>query len=149
MAPGTNLGAATPVQIGLPGLPAPQDEKPGADKDSDAPGSGATGPEGSEPEKATPPLADAMSAKATNDAVAFIRSLAEMRGRNADWAEQAVRQAASLSATQARARNVIDLVADDPEALLRPSTAAGSRRAAWNALSQRPASRSSRSRWTR
>ena len=122
MAPGTNLGAATPVQIGgLPGLPAPEDEKPAADKDSDAPGSGATGPErdGSEPEKATPPpLADAMSAKATNDAVAFIRSLAEMRGRNADWAEQAVREAASLSATQARARNVIDLVADDPEALL-------------------------------
>ena len=59
-----------------------------------------------------------MAAKATNDAVAFIRSLAEMRGRNADWAEQAVREAASLSATQARQRNVIDLVADDPEALL-------------------------------
>ena len=119
MAPGTNLGAATPVQIGgLPGLPAPEDEKPAADKD---PGSGATEPErdGSEPEKATPPpLADAMSAKATNDAVAFIRSLAEMRGRNADWAEQAVREAASLSATQARARNVIDLIADDPAALL-------------------------------
>ena len=119
MAPGTNLGAATPVQIGgLPGLPAPEDEKPAADKDA---GVRRDRPErdGSEPEKATPPpLADAMSAKATNDAVAFIRSLAEMRGRNADWAEQAVREAASLSATQARARNVIDLVADDPEALL-------------------------------
>ena len=120
MAPGTNLGAATPVQIGgLPGLPAPEDEKPAADKDSDGRGRRDRPAEGSEPEKATPPpLADAMSAKATNDAVAFIRSLAEMRGRNADWAEQAVREAASLSATQARARNVIDLVADDPEALL-------------------------------
>ena len=121
MAPGTNLGAATPVQIGgFPGLPAPEDEKPAAD-DRGEPGSGAPRPEGdgSEPEKATPPpLADPMSAKAINDAVAFIRSLAEMRGRNADWAEQAVREAASLSATQARERNVIDLVADDPAALL-------------------------------
>ena len=115
MAPGTNLGAATPVQIGgPPGLPPPEGEKPAADK-----GAGTDGPQGSKPEDATPPpLADPMSAKMTNDAVAFIRSLAEMRGRNADWAEQAVREAASLSATQARARNVIDLVAGDPEALL-------------------------------
>jgi len=115
MAPGTNLGAATPVQIGgLPGLPPPENKEPATDEDAEA-----DGPDGSKPEEATPPpLTDPMSAKMTNDAVAFIRSLAEMRGRNADWAEQAVREAASLSATQARERNVIDLVADDPEALL-------------------------------
>lgn len=115
MAPGTNLGAATPVQIGgLPGLPSPKDEKPAADK-----GAGTDGPQGAKPEEATPPpLADPMSAKMTNDAVAFIRSLAEMRGRNADWAEQAVREAASLSASEARKRNVIDLVAADPATLL-------------------------------
>ena len=60
-----------------------------------------------------------MTAKATNDAVAFIRSLAELRGRNADWAEKAVREAASLSANAALQANVIDLVARDPAELLR------------------------------
>lgn len=116
MAPGTNLGAATPVQIGggFPGLPRPgggeedaQDDKPGeetpgGDRDAEKP------PMGSE----------AMSLKAVNDAVAFIRSLAEMHGRNADWAEQAVREAASLSAMKALELGVIDLVADSVEELL-------------------------------
>ncbi|MGY3291337.1 membrane-bound ClpP family serine protease [Bradyrhizobium sp. LM3.6] len=70
MAPGTNIGAATPVQIGgpLPGLPSGTPDKDGKDKKD-------------EPK-------DAMTAKVTNDAVAFIRSLAELRGRNADWAER-------------------------------------------------------------
>ncbi|MFE0754223.1 nodulation protein NfeD [Inquilinus sp. NPDC058860] len=100
MAPGTNLGAATPAQIGgappgLPGTPGPGDE----DK-------GGTG-------------GDAMMAKVTNDAVAFIRSLAELRGRNADWAEKAVREAASLSADAALTAGVIDLVARDPADLLK------------------------------
>ncbi len=82
MAPGTNLGAATPVQVGspLPGLPGEGDR----DKDKK--------------DSTAPVLKDAMTAKATNDAVAFIRSLAELRGRNAEWAEKAVREAASLSA---------------------------------------------------
>ncbi|MCA1456065.1 nodulation protein NfeD [Bradyrhizobium sp. BRP22] len=104
MAPGTNIGAATPVQIGgpLPGLPGGAPDKDGKDKkDSDR-----------QPEK------DAMTAKATNDAVAFIRSLAELRGRNADWAEKAVREAATLSANAALQANVIDLVARDPAELL-------------------------------
>ena len=61
---------------------------------------------------------DAMSAKMTNDAVAFIRSLAELRGRNADWAEKAVREAASLSANAALEAHVIDLVARDTPELL-------------------------------
>src|SRR5216683_2122190 len=105
MAPGTNLGAATPVQIGgpLPGLPGSAPDKDGKDKKDDA---------------QQPALKDAMTAKVTNDAVALIRSLAELRGRNADWAEKAVREAASLSASSALQANVIDLVARNPTELL-------------------------------
>jgi membrane-bound serine protease (ClpP class) len=106
MAPGTNLGAATPVQIGspVPGLPNTSPDKDGKEgKDSDGQG---------KPK-------DTMTAKVTNDAVAFIRSLAELRGRNADWAEKAVRDASSLSASGALQEHVIDLVARDPADLLR------------------------------
>ena len=107
MAPGTNLGAATPVQIGgpLPGLPDATPDK--SDKDKKDGGD------------QKPKTKDAMTAKATNDAVALIRSLAELRGRNADWAEKAVREAESLSANAALQANVIDLVARDPAELLR------------------------------
>jgi membrane-bound serine protease (ClpP class) len=94
MAPATNLGAATPVEIGMPGG--------GADK-----------PQG----PASAP--DAMTAKRVNDAVAYIRGLAQLRGRNADWAERAVREAASLDARAALAQGVIDLVAADLPDLLR------------------------------
>nr|WP_249815909.1 nodulation protein NfeD [Bradyrhizobium sp. 138] len=101
MAPGTNIGAATPVQIGgpLPGLPSGTPDKDSKDKKD-------------EPK-------DAMTAKATNDAVAFIRSLAELRSRNADWAEKAVREAATLSANGALEAHAIDLVARDQAELLR------------------------------
>ncbi|MGY3233776.1 membrane-bound serine protease (ClpP class) [Bradyrhizobium sp. USDA 4448] len=101
MSPGTNIGAATPVQIGgsLPGLPSGTPDKDGKDK--------------------TAAPKDAMTAKVTNDAVAFIRSLAELRNGNADWAEQAVREAATLSANGALQEKVIDLVARDPAELLR------------------------------
>jgi membrane-bound serine protease (ClpP class) len=105
MAPGTNIGAATPVQIGgpMPGLPGGTPDKDGKDKkDSDR--------------QAEPK--DAMTAKATNDAVAFIRSLAELRGHNADWAEKAVREAATLSANGALEAHAIDLIARDPTELL-------------------------------
>lgn len=106
MAPGTNLGAATPVEIAspFPGLP----------------GDGDKGPENKEEKTPAPsgPPKDAMSAKATNDAVALIRSLAELRGRNADWGEKAVREAASLSANAALDQRVIDLVARDTADLL-------------------------------
>jgi membrane-bound serine protease (ClpP class) len=104
MAPGTNLGAATPVQIGSP-LPGMPDANPDKNKDKDSEGQ-------SKPK-------DAMTAKVTNDAVAFIRSLAELRGRNADWAEKAVREAASLSAGAAIREKVIDLIAGSPADLLR------------------------------
>jgi len=98
MAPGTNLGAATPVAIG--GFSRPHQPDPGAPQSRRQP-------------------AGASEAKAINDAVAYIRSLAELRGRDADWAELAVRDAASLSATAALARNVIDIVAADAEDLFR------------------------------
>jgi membrane-bound serine protease (ClpP class) len=99
MTPGTNLGAATPIQLG--GAPAP------------APKGGEEGEE-----EAGPAPANAAERKAVNDAVAYIRSLAELRGRNADWAEQAVREAASLSADAALEQGVIDIVAADLASLL-------------------------------
>jgi len=120
MAPGTNLGAATPVQIGggIPGLPKGDDKKPAKDGEkTDQPDK--DGKAKKSDEKTSKPMPDdPMSAKAVNDAVAFIRSLAEMHGRNADWAESAVRQAASLSSQQALEQKVIDLIAPDVPALL-------------------------------
>ena len=98
MTPGTNLGAATPVEIG--GIPEPKDLT-GRDKDTEESGKG-----------------DAMENKRVNDAVAYIRGLADMRGRNVEWAELAVREAASLPAREALEANVIDLVATDLDDLL-------------------------------
>jgi len=105
MAPGTNLGAATPVQIG--GLPMPSPAGP----ESPTPGRKKQATE----EKP----ASHMEQKMINDAVAYIRSLAEMRGRNADWAELAVRQAASLPAKEALEKGVIGLMAEDIPVLLK------------------------------
>jgi membrane-bound serine protease (ClpP class) len=114
MAPGTNIGAATPVQIGspgLPGLPPPEEPLPGKQpKDKSKDGEAAKSPH-------TP--GSTLETKATNDAVALIRGLAELRGRNADWAEKAVREAATLNARQALENHVIDLVAADIDELLR------------------------------
>ncbi|HVN46425.1 MAG TPA: nodulation protein NfeD [Steroidobacteraceae bacterium] len=114
MAPATNLGAATPVPIGgeqpEPGaVPVPGGGTRPADKPPEA------APAPSEP-AATPRTA--MERKVVNDAVAYIRGLAELRGRNADWAEQAVRGAASLSANAALQQKVIDLIARDVPDLL-------------------------------
>ena len=101
MAPGTNIGAATPVEIG-----APSPWLPGGGEDHN------------KDEKTPAPSGDAMTAKITNDAVAFIRSLAELRGRNVDWAEKAVREAATLSPSAALDAHVIDVVAADATELL-------------------------------
>lgn len=98
MAPATHLGAATPVSLGggTP-MPAPL----------------------AKPSSAAPPAgSDAESNKVLNDAIAYIRSLAQLRGRNAAWAEQAVRGAATLTASEAAAQHVIDYVAADVPALL-------------------------------
>lgn len=116
MAPATNLGAATPVQIGglpLPTRP-PADDRPG---DSSAPKPAE--PPAAKPDTSPAPAATGdMERKLINDARAYIRSLAQLRGRNADWAEQAVTEAASLSAQDALQRGVIDLVAVDTADLL-------------------------------
>lgn len=130
MAPATNLGAATPVQIGMPFGPAKPD---GEDKAKERAEQGnkdkaqATEPKASEakgrepkehqPKKSGGP-ADAMTAKQINDASAYIRGLAQLRGRNAEWAERAVREAVSLSAQEAAAQKVADLVATDVADLL-------------------------------
>jgi len=89
MAPGTNLGAASPVSIG-----------------------------GGGPQKDGKKEEDTMTRKVTNDAVAYIRGLAQLRHRNADWAEKAVREGASLPAQEALKLKVIDHVAADVPALL-------------------------------
>ena len=109
MAPATNLGAATPVPIG-PGMTPPADEgRSPADKDTD-------GNAGDDKEPVSPQKT--MGRKVLNDAVAYIRSLAELRGRNAEWAEEAVRKGASLSAEEALANNVIDAIAENLDDLL-------------------------------
>jgi len=106
MAPATNLGAATPVAIGAPG----GGDKGGDDK-ADGKGKGGKVDAGDS--------SSAMTRKQVNDAAAYIRSLAQMRGRNAEWAERAVREAVSLSASEALKMKVIDLVAEDVPDLLR------------------------------
>ena len=99
MAPATNLGAATPVEL------APAGEQP------------------AQPDKPTAaPPGDAKMRKAVHNAAAYIRSLAELRGRNAEWAERAVREAVSLSASEALELKVIDLVATDLDDLLKQAS---------------------------
>ncbi|HET9403979.1 MAG TPA: nodulation protein NfeD [Burkholderiales bacterium] len=105
MAPGTHLGAATPVQMGPPGgtpgspAPAKRDGEPGR---KDAPTDGQS----------------AMERKVLNDAIAYLRSLAQLRGRNAAWAEKAVRDAATLTAEEAVKARVVDFLAADLAELL-------------------------------
>ena len=115
MAPGTNLGAATPVQIGISNPIKPEEPKK-SDRES-----AKSGKNGSA-ESAGKDLADdsqsTLTRKQVHDAAAYIRGLAQMRGRNAEWAERAVREAVSLSADDALAQKVIDLTAPDVPALL-------------------------------
>jgi membrane-bound serine protease (ClpP class) len=98
MAPGTNLGAATPVEIGgVPGVPKPKEDEKKDGKDQ-----GGT----------------AAQRKAINDVVALLRSLAQLRGRNAEFADKAVREAATLTAEEARRENVVDVLAPTTADLL-------------------------------
>lgn len=114
MAPATNLGAATPVAIG--GAPAPPAGEPATEPDR---GPDDEGGDGGDDAARAPQPSTASERKAINDAVAYIRGLAERRGRNADWAEEAVREAASLSASRALELGVVDIVARDLDDLLR------------------------------
>ncbi|MEM9705133.1 MAG: nodulation protein NfeD [Pseudomonadota bacterium] len=165
MAPATNTGAATPIEVGgggggepgenpfedleQPSGEQPRGDQPGGDQPTadgasdneeekaaseldaldnsradarDAPGS--ANPQESAPPSSAPPSSaplsndDALRAKIINDSVAYIRSLAEERGRNADWAEKAVREAASVTSNEALELGVIDLIADDLDDLL-------------------------------
>ncbi len=114
MAPGTNLGAASPVQIGIGGPQKPE-VIPASSPASE------------------PAAQDTMTRKQMHDASAYIRGLAQLRGRNAEWAERAVREAVSLSSSEAAAQRVVDLVATDLPDLLRKVdgkhvTAAGAER---------------------
>jgi membrane-bound serine protease (ClpP class) len=106
MAPGTNIGAATPIQVRGPSFfpgSSPQKPSDGSDRSKDASAEGD----------------DVLSRKMVNDAAAYIHGLAELHGRNAEWADQAVRAAASLSASEALRLHVIDAIANDMPDLLR------------------------------
>ena len=115
MAPATNLGAATPIAIGLGGIGG-QPEQGEKDKKDGGQGKSRTSSRAGG-EMAAPDTA--MEHKQINDAAAYIRSLAQMRGRNIEWAEQAVRQAVSLTASEALKLKVIDVIASDVPDLLR------------------------------
>jgi len=114
MAPATNLGSATPVQMGgLPGSPEPESPSPADNAPEDA---GETEDTSAEPEKRRGDTA--MERKVLEDAVSYIRGLAERHGRNGDWAEEAVREAVNLGSSEALELNVIDVVAPDLAGLL-------------------------------
>jgi len=103
MAPGTHLGAATPISVTPPGFPgSPGPSKPSQD---------------SEKKPDADPAATSVR-KSVNDAVAYIRSLAELRSRNADWGEKAVRDAATLTGSEALKERVVDVIAKDIDELL-------------------------------
>ncbi len=105
MTPASNLGAASPVAIGggMPGRDEPADAPKGKDEKPGGKG---------------PSQQDTLSAKATNDAAAYLRSLAELRGRDPDFAEDAVRNARSMSAAEALNAGVVEYVAPTLDALL-------------------------------
>lgn len=117
MAPGTNTGAATPVQLGgTPGTPG--GEPPQTDDNPLDPGGGTDEAADGAAQDEAASNEQALRNKVVNDAVAYIRSLAELRGRNADWAEEAVRDGVSVSAEEALKLGVIEAVAPTVTGLL-------------------------------
>lgn len=114
MAPTTHLGAATPVALGGGG----PGKKDGSDDTDDSDGDEESDEKEDKEEKDDTDSGSAMDKKVMNDAIAYIRGLAEAHGRNADWAEKAVTEAATLTATEALENNVIDLIAANQAELL-------------------------------
>jgi len=113
MAPATNVGSSTPVNLGGGGpLPLPGGNEPEQETTPD-PGTDRT-----DQDQSAAPAGSAMERKVINDAVAYIRGLAELRGRNEDWAERTVVEAANLTASAALEQNVIGLIARDIDELL-------------------------------
>ena len=111
MAPTTHLGAATPVSLtGDSVTPEPEPDPAGDERAAEG-----EPEESAEPE---PQPGSAMERKVLNDAISYIRGLAERHGRNADWAEKAVREAATLTAPEALEQNVIEFIAEDHDTLL-------------------------------
>lgn len=123
MAPATNLGSSTPVSLSPePTIPVrPRPPLPTGGSDSDADGSTGADEESEQSEPVIEPSTgqDAMARKVINDAVAYLQGLAELRGRNIEWAELTVREGANLRASQALAMGVIDLISPDLEQLLK------------------------------
>ncbi len=128
MAPATTLGAATPVQLGgIPGMPGDTDkdkaEKKKGDEEDNADSNKTEDTAKSKEDKGDDAQQDmpkdAMKSKIINDAAAYIKGLANKHGRNAEWAELAVRKAVSLTAKEALEKNVIDIIATDIADLLR------------------------------
>lgn len=119
MASATHLGSATPVQMGgLPGSEEPPQQQEDAGSGSDQTQESEDSSSGSESEPGKRRGGSAMERKVLEDAVSYIRGLAERHGRNADWAEEAVREAVNLGATEALEQNVVDVVADNMTSLL-------------------------------
>ncbi|MEX0959002.1 MAG: nodulation protein NfeD [Burkholderiales bacterium] len=114
MTPATNLGAATPVAIGGPSPGGGEPKRPQQDR-----GNGDGEKKDQAAQDAEPPAGDASTRKQVSDAAAYIRGLAQLRGRNVEWAEKAVREAVSLAAEEAARINVVDFVADDLADLLK------------------------------
>ena len=107
MCPVSNIGSSTPVSMGstpnnVPGVPGTPESPNESDETADAPENGAS----------------AMDRKILEDSVAYIKSLAELRGRNVEWAEKTVREAANLTASEALELNVTDYIAQDVQDLL-------------------------------
>lgn len=110
MSPATNLGSATPVQMG--GMP-------GSSEPAENDGDGSSGEEGEAGDsESSSEGSTAMERKVMEDAVSYIRELAQRHGRNVEWAERAVREAVNLGANDALEQNVIEVVADDLDDLL-------------------------------
>ena len=107
MSPGTHLGAATPVSISFPGIGSDKKKEKNEDKEK-----------AKDKSKTTTPKT-AMERKILNDSIAYIRGLAELRGRNVEWAEKAVREAVSITDKEALKINVIDVVAPNMTALFK------------------------------